>query len=137
MHCNEPLIRDVITDITQRDKTLREDDSIEILLDTNLDKKSFYHFAVNPNGVIYDASGNNSQWNSTARIVTLKQKDYWTVEIEIPLKDINADPKNFSEWGFQMVRNRPRMDEQKSYQWSPTFWYGNTLPSFFGRLTLQ
>jgi len=57
--------------------------------------------------------------------------------MSIPLAELGADLDAHPVWGFQMARHRPRLDERKSYQWSPTFWYGNTLPSFFGELEVK
>ncbi len=137
VRCEEPLLRDVVSEVKARDGDLREDDSIEILFDTNLDKKSFHHFAMNPEGVLFDARGKDATWNSTAQVATGKEAGAWTVEMAIPLEELGADFTAHKTWGFQMARHRPRMGERKSYQWSPTFWYGNTLPSFFGRLEVK
>jgi len=81
VRCHEPLVRDVLSEATTRDGAVLEDDAIEILFDTNRDKKSFRHFAVNPGGVLYDASESNPQWNSTATVVTAKEDDAWTLEM--------------------------------------------------------
>jgi len=135
--CHEPLLRDLLIDVTARDGDVQKDDSIEILFDTNHDKKSFHHFAVNPEGILFDARNFDAKWNSTAKVVTSKEEGAWTVEMAIPLSEINADLAAHKTWGFQMARHRPRMEEKKSYQWSPSFWYRNTAPSFFGILDLQ
>jgi hypothetical protein len=137
VRCHEPLLRDVLSAASERDGKVLEDDAIEILFDTNLDKKSFHHFAVNPGGVIYDAQQNDDTWNSTAKVAVGQEEAAWTVEMAIPLEEINADLSVHQTWGFQMARHRPRTDERKSYQWSPTFWYGNALPSFFGTMKVQ
>jgi len=134
--CYEPLLRDVLSDVVERDGDVLEDDSIEIAFDTNNDKKSFYHFAVNSKGVLYDARQDNAKWNSTARVATSQEEDAWIVEMAIPLKELDADLAAHKTWGLQMARHRPKMDERKSYQWSPTFWFGNTLPSFFGKMEI-
>ena len=137
VRCHEPLLRDVLSEANRRDGRVREDDSIEIMIDVNSDKKSFHHFAVNPGGTLYDAHRDDDKWNSTATIATAREENAWTVEMAIPLKEINADLAAHRQWGFQMARNRPRLGEKKSYQWSPTFWYGNSLPSLFGRLEVR
>lgn len=85
----------------------------------------------------YDAAQADAKWNSTAKVATSKEDDAWTVELAIPLIEINADLTSHRLWGFHMARHRPRLEERESYQWSPTFCYGNTLPGFFGKLELQ
>lgn len=135
--CQEPILRDILSEVKTRDGDMSDDDFIEIFFDTNSDKKSFHHFAVNPKGILYDAREKNASWNSTAQIATGKEANTWTVEMAIPLEEIGADFDAHKVWGFQMARHRPKRDEKKSYQWSPTFWYGNSLPSFFGRLMVN
>ncbi|MEM9280582.1 MAG: metallophosphoesterase [Verrucomicrobiota bacterium] len=137
IRCYEPLLRDVWSESTNRDSELAGDDFVEVLFDTNLDKKSFHQFAVNPEGTFLDARRDDVSWNSTAQIATDAEEDAWTVEIAIPLEEIDADLEAHSNWGLQMGRHRPRMGEKRSYQWSPTFWYGNTVPSFFGVLNVK
>jgi hypothetical protein len=137
VRCHEPVLGDILSEVTTRDGNVRNDDSIELLLDVNNDKKTFHHFAVNPGGVLYDARRDDQKWDSTAIIASAKEEGAWTMEIAIPLKEINANPAAQGVWGFQMVRNRPRFEEKKSYQWSPTFWYGNYMPKFFGILELR
>jgi len=137
VRCYEPVLRDILSEATTRDGDVRSDDSIEFMLDINNDKKTFYHFAVNPGGVLYDARRDDQKWDSTAILASAKEEGAWTVEIAIPLKKINAYPAAQRIWGFQMARNRPRFEEKKSYQWSPTFWYGNYMPRYFGILELK
>jgi hypothetical protein len=50
------------------------------------------------------------------------------------LKDLGVKSGEVAAWGFQMARNRPRMDVRVTYQWAPTFWYGNYFPPLFGLL---
>ena len=137
VRCHEPVLRDILSEATTRDGNVRNDDSIELMLDINNDKKTFYHFAVNSGGVLYDARRDDQKWDSTAILASEKEEGAWTVEMAIPLKEINAYPAAHRVWGFQMARNRPRFEEKKSYQWSPTFWYGNYMPRFFGILELN
>ena len=137
VRCHEGMLRDIVSDASKRDDDLRDDDWIEVVFDTNRDKKSFFHFVVNPDGILYDAVQSDSKWNSSAEVATSKEDGAWVVEMKIPLKEIKADLEAHRTWGLQMGRQRPRLGERNSYQWSPTFWYGNTLPSFFGTLNLN
>jgi 3',5'-cyclic AMP phosphodiesterase CpdA len=137
VRCHEPRLRDVLSSVTARDGDVRMDDSIEILLDANHDKKSYHHFAVNADGVLYDGRQRDATWNSSAKVATSIEEAAWTVEMAIPLKELGADPASLKTWGLQMARHRPRQEERKSYQWAPTFWYGNYAPSLFGQLEFQ
>ena len=137
IRCHEPVLRDVISETRQRDGNLGEDDSVEVLFDTNHDRKTYHRFAINPAGTWFDSRGDDSSWNSETKVAVGRETAAWTVELAIPLEEIGADRETRKTWGFQMARHRPRMEEKRSYQWSPTFWYGNTLPTFFGKLELR
>lgn len=137
VHCEEPLLGDVRREIEERDGNVWEDDSIEVIFDTNLDKKTYVHFAVNSKGAFYDGRLRNGDWNSKARVATHVGDEDWSVEMAIPLKDLGVKSDELTTWGFQMARHRPRMDVRVSYQWAPTFWYGNYFPSLFGLLEAQ
>ena len=134
---HEPWLRSVQCNVAQRDGEVWKDDSIEILLDVNRDKKTFRHFAVNPDGVLYDGRQRESSWNSSASVATALEEGAWTVEMAIPLKEIGADLDTRKTWGLQVARHRPRGDERRSFQWAPTFWYGNYAPSLYGQLQFQ
>lgn len=134
VHCEEPLLGDVRTEISGRDGKVWEDDSIEVLFDTNRDQKTYLHFAVNSRGVLYDGQMREGKWNSQAKVATHAGDEDWSVELAIPLKDLGLTSDALPELGFQMARHRPRMDVRISYQWAPTFWYGNYAPSLFGLL---
>jgi 3',5'-cyclic AMP phosphodiesterase CpdA len=137
VRCYEPRMRDVLSEVMTRDGEVWLDDSIEILLDANHDQKSYHHFAVNSKGVLYDGRQKDAEWSSSAQVATSVEEDAWTVEIAIPLTEIDADLASIKTWGMQMARHRPRLDKMKSYQWAPTFWYGNYVPSLFGQLEFQ
>lgn len=137
VRCHEPMLRDVLSEATERDGDVRDDDSIEILLDTNQDKKTYHHLAVNAAGVLYDARQKDAVWDSSAKVATSIEKRAWTVEMAIPLKELGADAASLKTWGLQMARHRPRMEDRVSYQWAPTFWYGNYVPSLFGQLEFR
>ncbi|MEM9017207.1 MAG: metallophosphoesterase [Verrucomicrobiota bacterium] len=137
IRCEDPILRDVIDDVTARDGDLSGNDTVELFFDTNLDQKTYYQFTVNPRGTLHDSRNGEKDWDSGAKVATGREEGAWVIELAIPLADLGADPGEHSTWGFQMTRHRPRLDGRRSYQWSPTFWYGNALPSFFGRLALQ
>ncbi|MEO0413543.1 MAG: hypothetical protein AAF226_01170, partial [Verrucomicrobiota bacterium] len=61
----------------------------------------------------------------------------WTMEIAIPLSQLKIDPQEGFSWGGQIVRNRYKNGEKKAYQWSPTFWYSDKMPTFYGQMTLS
>lgn len=54
VRCIEPNLDKLVTKTTKRDGRVWQDDSIEFMIDTNLDRKTYFHFVANAAGVIYD-----------------------------------------------------------------------------------
>ncbi len=135
--CHEPWLPEVRSTVAQRDGEVWKDDSIEILLDANRDQKTYRHFAVNPDGVFYDGRQRDAAWNSSAQAATALEEGAWTVEMAIPIKDLGDEASTTKTWGLQVARHRPRGEERRSFQWAPTFWYGNYAPSLYGLLVFQ
>lgn len=136
IRCDEPRLPVMQSEVKIRDGEVWLDDSVEILIDANRDQKTYRHFAVNSKGVLYDGRQRDAKWNSSAQVATSIDDIGWSVEMAIPLKDLGAKLDSQKSWGLQIARHRPR-EERNSYQWAPTFWYGNYVPLLFGQLEFQ
>jgi hypothetical protein len=145
IRCQEPAMDQLRASTNERDGALWEDDSVEFLLDTGGDKKSFYHFLVNSKGVLYDAMKNDKSFNINVRVGAERGKDSWIVELAIPWAELKvASPVKGTKMGFLLARNRQaKKDPIKritaagkvlQYPLSPK---GNQYPEFFGTLEFQ
>ena len=100
----------------QRDASLDSEDHIKIVLDSYLDGRSGYVFAVNPNGARYDAlvtnqgEGENANWDAVWEAATARTSTGWSAEIVIPLKSLLFRP-GLGEWGFNVQRRVQRLME--------------------------
>jgi hypothetical protein len=110
-----------------RDATFVNDDKIEILIDTNYDRRNAYRFAVNPLGTQQDAlitdEGKfvnltwDAAWLSAGRI---DDKGY-TVEIAIPLTSLRYK-EGLATWGFNVARIIKRKNEENLWtSWQLAF----------------
>lgn len=93
-----------------RDVSLGNDDRIQIILDTYLDRRNGYWFQIGPRGSIGDAlisengAAFNKEWDG---LWTGKAsiKDYgWEAEIAIPFKTLGFDKSN-TQWGIKYIRH--------------------------------
>ena len=118
------------------------DDSVEIYLMThdNL-PNSGYQFIVNPLGQLWDAQLNENRtletrWNSGAKAAARIERKRWTVELSIPLSDINVAPGQKIKANF--YRNRV-LDKGGAISscWSPIMTEGHRTPSRFGTLIIE
>lgn len=100
----------------QRDATLDSEDHIKVVLDTYLDGRSGYVFAVNPSGARYDAlitsegRAENPNWDGAWRALTARTATGWIAEIVIPVKTLLFRP-GLTEWGFNVQRRIQRLQE--------------------------
>ena len=95
--------------------SLENDDTLRILIDAFNNKRSGYTFALNPNGVRYDAiytngTRENDDWDGIWRGAARRTSDGWTMEMAIPFNTIKFDPDN-DTWGLNFWREIPRHNE--------------------------
>src|SRR6266498_4236724 len=100
-----------------RDATFPNDDRIEILLDSNHDRRNAYRFAVNPLGTQQDAlitdEGRfiNLTWDAAWLSAGRVDDDGYTVEIAIPLTSLRYK-EGLDAWGFNVARIIKRRNEE-------------------------
>ena len=110
-----------------RDASFSNDDKVEILLDTNHDRRNAFRFAVNPLGTQQDAlitdEGRDinlswdAPWISSGKI----DDGGWTVEIAIPLTTLRFK-EGKDTWGFNSARIIRRKNEENLWSsWQRSF----------------
>lgn len=134
---------DLSAAVTTRDGLVHQDDCVEVHLDVELDRSSSHQFIANSLGTIADyyharggESGGDDQWNSEARVAARVEPTFWSVEMEVPFRDLGVDTVQPGQlWGFNIAR--VRITHGGSYdQWVPT--YGFSLrPDRFGVLLFE
>src|SRR5947207_3335413 len=98
VRADDPEPSRIVSFARQRDAVLDTEDHIKIVLDTYLDGRSGYVFAVNPNGARYDAlitnqgGGENFSWDAIWEAATARTPTGWSAEILIPLKSLLYRP---------------------------------------------
>ena len=136
--CQEPNLAGLVTKVSSRDGPVWQDDSVEIFIDTNLDRKTYYQFAFNAKGVAYDALGINGKWNGRHNAKTSRTADAWTLEVAIPWQTIGLKaPEPGTKLGLEIVRNRAQSPPELT-QWSPTLNVAsNHVPTQFGTMIFK
>lgn len=129
----------IVSFARQRDASLNSEDHIKIVLDTYLDGRSGYVFAVNPNGARYDAlvanrgEDENSNWDAIWEAAAVRTASGWNAEISIPLKSLLFKP-GLTSWGFNIERRIQRLQETDRWA-NPQRNYTVTQTSGAGLLT--
>ena len=96
-------------DVEERDADrIREDDVIEILLDTNRDGATYIHVMVNALGTQWDEVNGEgpTSWDGKWRAEATSSTQWWQVECALPFAQLGALPQEGDIWGFNMCRCR-------------------------------
>lgn len=103
-----------------RDADLSNEDHVKIALDTYLDGRSGFVFAINPNGARYDAlvinqgEGENANWDAVWEAATARTASGWTAEVRIPARSL-LFRRGLSTWGFNVQRRVQRLLESSRW----------------------
>jgi hypothetical protein len=139
IRADDPEPGRIVSFARERDAALANEDHVKIVLDTYLDGRSGYVFAVNPNGARYDAlvadqgEGENANWDAVWEAATARTPTGWSAEIRIPVHSLQFRP-GLSEWGFNVQRRVQRLQETDRWA-SPERDYKVTQTFRAGRLT--
>ena len=127
----------IVVSESRRDSDLNETDSVQVLLDTFNDNQNAFIFGTNPVGIEYDGqvagegqtgsfqnrsgvggsqrgqlSGFNGNWDGDWRVRALITERGWETEMAIPLKTLRFNSGTDRTWGFNVMRNIRRKNEQ-------------------------
>jgi len=100
--------------VTSRDGNLKDDDSVTVLLDTNLDRRTAYYFATNSLGVQLDGKVADNgrtvddKWDATWSSASTRTSEGWTAEFEIPFRMLRFESGEDVSWGVNFRRRVPR-----------------------------
>ncbi len=93
-----------------RDVSLGNDDRVQVILDTYMDRRNAYWFQVGPRGSIGDAivsengAAFNKAWDGLWTGKASIHSEGWDVEMAIPFKTMGFKKGN-STWGLKLIRN--------------------------------
>ena len=116
IRAEDPDPRALTSFARERDANLSSEDHIRIVLDTYLDGRSGYVFAVNPGGARWDAlvtdrgEGENANWDAIWQAATARDETGWSAEIRIPVKSL-LFRRGLHEWGLNVQRRIQRWQE--------------------------
>ncbi len=129
----------IIAFARDRDASMNNEDHVKIVIDTYLDGRSGYVFAVNPNGARYDAlvsnqgESENPEWDGVWEAAAERSDSAWSVEIRIPVKSI-LFRAGLTTWGFNVQRRIQALQETQRWA-TPRRQFAITHVSQSGLLT--
>lgn len=118
-------------EVTRRDGEVWTDDCIELFVNPSGDLRTYYHFAVNAIGTMYDARhldnvhNRDVNWDADWKAAVARGIGLWTVEIAIPYYIFPANELN-NIWRVNIGRERPISKEYAC--WFGKFHNPRTFP---------
>ncbi len=112
---NPSGIKRVFTHAEDRDNQIFMDDCVEVFIDPiNNGVSGKFHFAINANGVFYDAFGGNKSYQSNLQLHCKVASPGWIAEIAIPFADLGMTPKGAETLMINMARERQGLPREYS-----------------------
>lgn len=122
IRCNEPAMKSLRADVTERDGALWRDDCVELFLDSNCDRKTYYHLIANAKGALYDSvTPGDANWNGDITVAAAVAEDSWSVEFAIPFVELGGSPGPGALWGVNIGRERYAGGKGQLSAWSATY----------------
>ncbi len=111
----------IAAQLTRRDQDSYSD-LVHVIIDSYFDRRTAFHFAVNPRGVKYDLyrfddveedAGWDAVWDAAARI----DEEGWSAELRIPYSQLRFGNQEEQTWGINFARDIARRNETST--WAP------------------
>ncbi len=104
--CRDSEPKRIRSIVRERDgKGIWSDDCIEVFIDTDNDKKTYYHFIINACGSLYDEFCRDVEWNAKLMKYSVKRTVRgWSCEVSIPLGTFNRSDV-CGRWGINIMRH--------------------------------
>ncbi|HJP58518.1 MAG TPA: DUF5916 domain-containing protein, partial [Gemmatimonadaceae bacterium] len=129
----------IVAPLMRRDGMVNSD-WVDVLVDSFHDRRTAFHFAVNPAGVKvdmyhYDDIQSDMSWDAVWDVAVARDSAGWSAEFRIPLSQLrySAASGKPTTWGINFYRNIGRRQEWSS--WAPVVRGQNREVSQFGELT--
>lgn len=119
--CTEPSTKDLVAKADKRDGPVWADDSVELFLDTNLDRRTYYQIIVNPKGVFFDQDKGarglaGAKWNGPIKVAAKVWPDRWTAEVRLRFAGLRLAEAAGRLWGANFTRSSMR-GGRSLYSW--------------------
>jgi hypothetical protein len=126
----------IAAQLTRRDEGSYSD-AVHVLVDSYFDRRTAFHFGVNPVGVKtdlyrFDDTNDDRTWDAVWDVSTRIGEDGWTAEFRIPYSQLRFGNHDNQTWGINFAREIARRNETST--WAPVRHDDAAIVSKFGEL---
>jgi hypothetical protein len=127
---------EIVGQLTRRDQDSHSD-LLGVMIDSYFDKRTAFHFGVNPVGVKHDVyrfddTQEDSGWDAVWDVATSIDDEGWSAEFRIPYSQLRFRDQPDQTWGVNFLREIAR--RQETDVWAPTTRADAAIVSRFGEL---
>ena len=126
----------IVGQLSRRDSK-EYSDWLGVMVDSYHDRRTAFHFMVNPRGVKvdlyrFDDTREDIGWDAVWEVETTVDERGWTAEFRIPYSQLRFREDAEQTWGINFMREIARYDETSA--WAPTLQSESAIVSRFGEL---
>ncbi|MEZ4417475.1 MAG: DUF5916 domain-containing protein [Gemmatimonadota bacterium] len=126
----------IAAQLTRRDE-MGYSDRVHVVIDSYFDRRTAFHFAVNPLGVKtdmyrFDDTNEDESWDAVWDVAARRDEQGWTAEFRIPYSQLRFETAPIQTWGINFMREIARRQERSV--WAPLSQQENAVVSRFGEL---
>jgi hypothetical protein len=126
----------IAAQLTRRDQGSYSD-AVHVIVDSYFDRRTAFHFGVNPVGVKtdlyrFDDTQDDRTWDAVWDVSTRIGEDGWTAEFRIPYSQLRFGNHDNQTWGINFAREIAR--KQETATWAPIRLDDAAIVSKFGEL---
>jgi len=115
--CAEASMDELVAELTERDAPVWLEDCVEVFISPRHDGEEYYHLLVNALGTIRDERGRDEAWDSQGRAAVAQAEDGWTVELLIPIEEMQLPWDVDGHWRLNITRNE--FPHRELSTWAP------------------
>jgi hypothetical protein len=111
----------IAAQLTRRDADSYSD-AVHVIIDSYFDRRTAFHFGVNPVGVKldlyrFDDTEEDTSWDAVWDVATRIDDQGWTAEFRIPYSQLRFGNHDNQTWGINFAREIARRNETST--WAP------------------
>jgi hypothetical protein len=123
--CNETEMNSIVANVTDHDGAIYGEDCVGYFLQADLNDGPVYQLYFNPLGTAFDqkimveegrAISADREWNGEYEVGTFRGNGFWSIEVKVPLDQLEAEGAPGAKWAINFRRKHRRLETAADWQ---------------------